>query len=265
MALVAPRSLSPSKVTAFTDCPLAFRFSIIDRLPEPPSPQAVKGTLVHAAMERLFWANPRGRRTPEAGSEALARAWRDLGADEEFLALGLSDDEATAFLADAGILMSNYFLLEDPNAVREVGVELGLEVDVGDMRLRGIIDRLDLNDEGELVVIDYKTGRAPSERFERARLAGVQIYALLCERVLGRPPAEVRLLHLRDPVTITSVPTEQSLRGGRQRAVAVWEAIERACARDDFRPRPGPLCRFCHFQALCPAFGGNASDQPVAC
>ena len=138
MALVAPRSLSPSKVTAFTDCPLAFRFSIIDRLPEPPSPQAVKGTLVHAAMERLFWANPRGTRTPEAGSAALELAWRDLGADEEFLALGLSDDECeTAFLADAGILMSNYFLLEDPNAVREVGVELGLEVDVGDIRAAG--------------------------------------------------------------------------------------------------------------------------------
>ena len=123
--------------------------------------------------------------------------------------------------------------------MRDVAVELGLEIDVADMRLRGIIDRLDLTESGELVVIDYKTGRAPSERFERGRLSGVHIYALLCERVLGRLPVEVRLLHLRDPVAITAVPTEQSLRGHRQRTLAVWQAIERACARDDFRPRPG--------------------------
>ena len=61
-----PRTLSPSKVSSFTDCPLAFRFSIIDRLPEPPSPHALKGTLVHAALEGLFWNHPAGERTRAA-------------------------------------------------------------------------------------------------------------------------------------------------------------------------------------------------------
>ncbi len=60
MALRLPRTLSPSKVSSFTSCPLAFRFSQIERLPEPPSPPAVKGTLVHAALERLFWHHPAG-------------------------------------------------------------------------------------------------------------------------------------------------------------------------------------------------------------
>ncbi len=63
MALDPPRTLTPSKVSAFTSCPLAFRFSQIERRPEPPSPPAVKGTLVHAALERLFWHHPAGKRT----------------------------------------------------------------------------------------------------------------------------------------------------------------------------------------------------------
>jgi hypothetical protein len=54
MPLELPTSLSPSKVSTFTDCALAFRFSSIDKLPEPPSIPATKGTLVHAALERLF-------------------------------------------------------------------------------------------------------------------------------------------------------------------------------------------------------------------
>ncbi|HXQ19506.1 MAG TPA: PD-(D/E)XK nuclease family protein [Acidimicrobiales bacterium] len=258
MALEAPRSLSPSKVSAFTDCPLAFRLSIIDRLPEPPSAPAVKGTLVHATLERLFWDHERGARTPEAARSALDSAWRELQADPEFVGLALTAEEAAVFLADAQVLVDHYFALEDPNAVTTIAVELGLEVDLGTMRLRGIIDRLDRTEDGQLVVVDYKTGRAPSARFEHGKLIGVHIYALLCEAALGRAPVEVKLLHLRDPVSITAVPSEQSMRGQARRTTAVWSAIERACATEDFRPRPSGLCRFCNFQSICPAFAGDA-------
>ena len=151
-------------------------------------------------------------------------------------------------------LVDNYFRLEDPNEARAVGIELGVETLVDGMRLRGIIDRLDVAPDGRLIVVDYKTGRAPSERFERGSMGGVQTYALLCESVLGRPPAEVRLLYLRQPIAISAVASEQSIRGQRRRALAVWTAIERACDAEDFRPNVGPLCDYCTFKPTCPAF-----------
>jgi putative RecB family exonuclease len=261
MALAVPRTLSPSKASAFTDCPLAFRFSIIDRLPEPPSPAAVKGTLVHAALERLFWDHVAGQRTMDAGLSSLAAAWEAIQDDPEFVGLELDAEGAAAFLADAEVLVRNYFRIEDPNEVRTVGVEMGIETSIGGMTLRGIIDRLDVTDDGELVVIDYKTGRAPSAQFERSRLNGVHTYALLCAQVLGRFPSHVKLLYLRDPLAIVATPTEQSVRGHRTRTAAVWTAIERSCEREDFRPRPSGLCRFCNFQELCPAY---AQLQAVA-
>jgi putative RecB family exonuclease len=249
-----PRSLSPSKVTAFTDCPLAFRLAVIDRVPELPSPHAVKGNLVHATLERLFCERPAGARTYDNALCALELAWADLQSDPEFIELALDEPTAVSFFDDAKVLVENYFRIEDPNAVHAVGVELGLETELNGTRLRGIIDRLDLNDDGDLVVIDYKTGRAPSAQFERSRLTGVQTYASLCQRVFGRPPVEVKLLYLRDPVSIVACPTEQSLRANRQKTIAVWSAIERACERDDFQPRPSGLCRHCSFQQLCPAY-----------
>ncbi|HEX2039340.1 MAG TPA: PD-(D/E)XK nuclease family protein [Acidimicrobiales bacterium] len=257
MSLPLPTALSPSKVASFKDCALAFRFSAIDRLPEPPSPWAAKGTLVHRALELLFWEVPAGARTLEAGLAAFERAWGECRVDPEYTELALGDEEAEAFRADAEALVRAYFELEDPDRVRVIGTELRLEAEVGGLRLRGIIDRLELDDDGELVVTDYKTGRAPGERHEHGRLGGVQFYAFLCEQVLGRRPARVQLLHLREPVAIVSMPTEQSLRGLRTRAAAVWSAIERACISDDFRPKPGPLCSFCAFKAYCPAFGGD--------
>jgi putative RecB family exonuclease len=255
MAFDLPRTLTPSKVTAFTNCPQAFQFSVIEHRPEPPSPHAVKGTLVHSALEGLFWNHEATDRSRAAAERELGCAWAALASDPEYVALGLSDDDASAFLADARMLIDNYFRLEDPTTVQAIGVELGVEIEQDGMRLRGIIDRLDIGPDGALTVIDYKTGRAPSERYEQGKMGGIQTYALLCERILGRAPAEVRLLHLRDPVVIAAVPTEQTLRGQQRRTTAVWGAIERACANEDFRPKVGPLCRFCHFKTSCPAFG----------
>jgi putative RecB family exonuclease len=254
MPLEPPRTLTPSKVAAFTSCPLAFRFSQIERRPEPPSPHAVKGTLVHAALERLFWRHAAGQRSRAAAADALSAAWDELQQDPEFVDLALGPEEAAAFLADAERLVSNYFELEDPDDACTVAVELGVETTVDGLRLRGIIDRLDIRPDGSMVVVDYKTGRAPPERYERGSMSGVQTYALLCQSVLGRAPAEVRLLYLRQPMAISTAASEQTIRGQRKRAVAVWSAIERACEGEDFRPHVGPLCAACHFKTVCPAF-----------
>jgi putative RecB family exonuclease len=263
MALRLPSSLSPSKLSAFKDCPLAFRFAAIDRLPEAPSPHSVKGTLVHRALERLFWDHGRGARTPEAARASLRAAWHDMQQDPELESLGLTEIEGAAFVADAESLLDGYFALENPDDIDAVGVELTLEADLGALRLRGIVDRLDVEDDGEFVVVDYKTGRAPSVMQEQQRLAGVQFYALLCEQVLGRRPARVRLMYLRAPVVIEAAPSEQAVRGTRQRTTAVWGAIERACALEDFRPRPSALCNWCSYRALCPVFGGDPGDAVV--
>jgi putative RecB family exonuclease len=256
MAFPVPRSLSPSKVSSFTDCALAFRFSVIDRLPEPPSPAATRGTLVHAALERLHLLPPT-ERTVEAALACLADATVELHDDPEYVGLGLSGDDEAAFHAEAAQLVRNYFRLEDPRTVRAIGLELMLTAEVDGLPLRGIIDRLELDGSGGLVVTDYKTGSAPSTHYERKRLAGVHIYSLLCEELLGRRPTRVQLLFLRDPLAIITEPSDRSTRGTRRTLGAVWQAVERACHREDFRPQPSRLCEWCSFQAYCPAFGGD--------
>jgi putative RecB family exonuclease len=257
MPLPLPTSLSPSKVSSFKDCALAFRFSAIDRLPEPPSPWAVKGTLVHRALELLFWDEPAGQRTLPVALEKLARAHRELQDDEEFIGLALSAEDEAAFVADAETLVRSYFTLEDPNAVTVIGTELLLEANLGSLRMRGIIDRLELDADGGLVVTDYKTGKAPWAAMENTRLGGVHFYAFLCEQVLGRRPVRIQLLHLREPVAISTVPSDQSIRALQVRTRAIWSAVELACEREDFRPKPSRLCDYCAYKAHCPAFGGN--------
>ena len=255
MALPLPRSLSPSKVAAFKDCALAFRFSVIDRLPEPPSPWAAKGTLVHRALELLHCDAPAAR-TLDRALACLAQADEELRAHPDIADLELSEEEMAAFRADADGLVRRYFELEDPTRVNAIGLELLLEAEVGGLRLRGIIDRLDLVD-GELVVTDYKTGKVPGIQHEQSRLGGVHFYAFRCERFFGRRPARIQLLYLSEPVAIVAEPSDQSIRGLERKVGAIWSAVEKACVDDDFRPKPSRLCEWCAFQAYCPAFGGD--------
>lgn len=257
MALPLPTSLSPSKVSSFKDCGLAFRLSVIDRLPEPPSPHAAKGTLVHRALELLMWEEEAADRTVAAALSKLERAVPEVLDDEEYSGLTWEEGERQAFVDDAAVLVENYFRLEDPTQVHAIGTELRMAVDLGTLRLSGIIDRLDLDGDGELVVTDYKTGRAPSANYEQSRLGGVHFYAFLCQQVLGRRPARIQLLHLREPLAISTIPSDQSIQGLQQQTKAIWSAVEQACDREDFRPKPGRLCGYCAYHDLCPAVGGD--------
>jgi putative RecB family exonuclease len=261
-----PTSLSPSRVSSFTSCPLQFRFSSIEKLPDAPGPATTRGSIVHRALELLF-VRPRADRTREALATDMATALDEYQTDPDYVGLQLDDAGAARFERECVALIDKYFAMEDPTKVREIGLELWMEAAVGALTLRGIIDRLDLDDDGELVVTDYKTGRAPSGNFEQKSLAGVHFYSFLCEAVFGKRPAKIRLMYLSSGETIETVPSAQSVRFITTRTTAVWSAVERACTTGDFRPRQSKLCDYCSFKQWCPAFGGTpalAATEAVA-
>ncbi len=261
MPLELPSSLSPSKVSSFSECALAFRFSAIDRLPDPPTVATVKGTLVHSALELLMLRAPEDR-TPATAVDCLDEAGTAIVDDPEFRSLDLDTTGRAAMTDDARRLVERYFTLEDPTSITPIGLELKLDVQLDGLRLRGIIDRLEVDDDGELVVTDYKTGRAPGQNFEQSRLTGVHFYAFLCERVLGRRPAHVQLLYLADPVAIVTVPTEQSVRALERKVRAIWSA-DRTGLRTRRFPSPHvPTVRLLRLPGLLPGLRRGSRGGP---
>jgi len=259
---VVPTSLSPSRVESFLSCPLAFRFSSIEKLPDLPSVATTRGSLVHRALELLF-LEPAAQRTAQALDRSVATAIDEYRTHPDFTLLALDDDQTASFDADCRELAANYLTMEDPTTIRDIGLELRLEAAVGDLTLRGIIDRLELDDDGELIVTDYKTGRAPSPNWERKSLSGLNFYAFLCESIFGKRPAAIRLMYLKSGETITATPTTQSTKFLTTRTSAVYKAVASACERDDFRPRQSALCNYCSYQQWCPEFGGDPSLAAV--
>jgi putative RecB family exonuclease len=259
-------SLSPSRAADFKTCPLLYRFRCVDRIPQLPTLDKVRGTVVHAVLDRLFDLPAPGR-TYDAAAELVEPEWRRL-ADAEPAVAALFDGDAdgtalAGWLASARTMVAGYFALEDPRrlepAAREQLVQTVLD---GGVLLRGYIDRLDVAPTGEVRVVDYKTGGIPREAFEAQALFQLKFYALVLWRTQGSVPRQLRLMYLGDRDTLTYTPDAAELARFERTLLAIWRAVERARATGDFRASPSRLCGWCDHKPLCPAHGGTPPPYP---
>ena len=256
-------SLSPSRAGDFMTCPLLFRFRTIDRLPQAPSPAATRGTVVHAVLERLFDL-PAAQRTVAAAESLLRPEWDRLVEAEPGVAALFDDDAALAtWLDSARALLEAYFSLEDPRRLEPARREEHVQVVLpSGLRLRGIVDRVDVAPSGAVRVVDYKTGRSPREAFEGKALFQMKFYALVLWRTTGVVPTLLQLMYLGDREVLRYAPDEEDLLATQRKLLALWSAIERAVEARDFPPNPSKLCGWCDHQALCPSFGGTVPPFP---
>jgi putative RecB family exonuclease len=262
-------ALSPSRAGDFKTCALKYRFRTIDRLPEEPSPDALRGTVVHKVLEDLFDL-PAADRTPARAEAMVEGAWEQVVALEpEVTALFDAEPEGARpfaeWLDSCRVVLRRYFDLEDPRrlepAAREAYVETLLDSKV---LLRGVVDRLDVAADGAIRVVDYKTGRAAAPGLEGGALFQMRFYALVIWRTRRVLPAMLRLIYLGDGTTVSYVPDEADLRATERQLEALWRAVALAHETGEWLPRRGRHCTWCSFQALCPEFGGTPPPLPGA-
>ena len=258
-------ALSPSRAADFMQCPLLYRFRVIDRLPEPPSSAAARGTLVHSVLERLFDV-PAPERTLEHAASLVGPQWEALLAERPELAELIGDGEEatelTAWLTSATSLVERWFGLEDPTDLEPAERELYLECDLDGLLLRGYVDRLDVAPNGMMRVVDYKTGRSPSVLFEGKALFQRKFYALVLWRLRGVVPSMLQLVYLGNAEIVRYQPDEADLRATERKLKALWQAIVRAAETGDWRPNKTRLCDWCAHRDICPAWGGTPPPIP---
>jgi putative RecB family exonuclease len=249
-------TLSPSRASDFKHCPQLFKFKAIDHIEMPPTVYQARGTTAHLALQRLFDL-PAPERTPERLFDLFRQAWEELK-PAEFSALFADVEEERAWGIESLAILANYFGVEDPTALEPLDRELDMTESLGDMTIRGILDRMEEEDDG-LVITDYKTGKAPPERYAIPAFFALKIYALLIRRRIGRTAVRLRLMYLNGP-TVYEIPvTDPQLDAMERQLEALWDAINRAITRDDFPARPGTLCDWCQYRDLCPAFADETA------
>ena len=246
-----PLRLSPSAVSEYENCPQLYRYRKIDKLPEPPSLDAERGTLVHTVLHDLF-ESASFDRTPEKAIDLLPSRWRAQMAEKPAL-LDMVPNEKE-WLDRAASLVSTYFTLENPQAFEATHRELHLENDFSEnVYLHGYVDRLDVAPTGEVRIVDYKTGKAPKPGWEEKALFQLRVYALLYWKNHGVLPRLLQLIYLGDGKLIKSTPTPSELESTEKTLQRVAQDIFISIEKEYWPTKASRLCDWCYFKSICPA------------
>lgn len=258
-------SCTPSRLAAF-DCPRRYRFAYLDK-PAPargaPWAHNTVGATAHLALHQ-WWLLPRSQRTPDEGAALVERNWQSVG----------FRDEQQSF--DACVRTAEWvrgYLAEEADPRDEpVGVERTVATRTDRLAISGRVDRIDDRD-GELVVVDYKTGRRELTDDDARGSQALALYVLGARRTLRRPCSRVELHHLPTGKVAAFDHTDASLQRHVERAeqtaadiVAATDTLASGADPDDvFPPRPTRGCAWCDFRQHCPEGRAVSPDlQPWA-
>jgi putative RecB family exonuclease len=261
----APRRLftcTPSKLASFEDCPRRYRYAYVDRpTPQkgPPWAHNSLGASVHTALKN-WYSLPRHDRDPAALPRLLRATWVAEGYRDEA-------QQLLAFRRALGWLEA-YVSGLDPDA-EPVGVERVVAARTDALALSGRVDRIDQRGD-ELVIVDYKTGRAEIGDDDARGSRALALYAYAAERVFRRRCRRVELHHLPSGTVAAFEHTDESLSRHLRRAeqtatdiVTAESAVADGVAGDDaFPTTAGSWCSWCDFRRSCPAGASAAPREP---
>lgn len=255
---------TPSKLATYADCPRRYRFAYVDRPAPPKGPPWAHNSLgvsVHSAL-RAWFDQPPGRRTPAIVERLLRATWvRDGYRDEQ--------QERDAF--DRALGWISRYVSELPPQWQPLAVERTVAAKTATLALSGRVDRIDEID-GELVIVDYKTGRSELGPDDARGSRALALYAFAAERVFRRRCRRVELHHLPSGSVAAHVHTDESLERHVRRAeqaAADAAAAERQISEGAdpdvaFPATAGPLCGWCDYRRACPTGSTQPGQEPWA-
>jgi putative RecB family exonuclease len=243
--------LSPSAVSEYENCPQQYKYRKIDKLPEPPSLDAERGTLVHTVLQDLFEI-PAAGRTVDSALDLLPSRWSAQLADKPALLEMVMNEKE--WLDRASSLVKTYFTLENPTTFEATHREMHLENDFDtNVYLHGYVDRLDVAPTGEVRIVDYKTGKSPKPGWEEKALFQLRVYALLYWKNNGVLPRLLQLIYLGDGKLVKSNPTMAELEATEKVLRRVAKDIFISTEKEYWPPKTSRLCDWCYFKSICPA------------
>jgi putative RecB family exonuclease len=255
---------TPSKLAAFEDCPRRYRFGYLDRPPPPKGPPWAHNSLgasVHTALRNWF-ALPASRREVAALPRLLKATWVGEGYRDE-------TQQRDWFRRSLGWL--ERYLPGLDRTAEPLGVERVVGARTSVLALSGRVDRIDAR-AGEVVIVDYKTGRAGLGADDARGSRALALYAYAAERVFRRPARAVELHHLPTGTVAAHRHTEESIARHLSRSedtardiVAAERAMAGGAQPDEAFPAlPGPRCGWCDFRRACPAGVQVPAREPWA-
>lgn len=261
-----PAYFSYTQLAAFKNCPYQYRFSHILKVPRRSKHTFSFGQTMHNTLQKVFQI------TGEKRGPGQANLF-DKGEDSKtkLKKINITWDEIKSIYEDSWIdewyesekqkceykklgkdsLKVFYEKFKD-NWPNTVGLEQGVNLKVSGYRIFGKIDRVDESANGEIIIVDYKTGKPKSkDKISAEDKEQLLIYQLAVEQAMEKKIANLQFYYLNDNSEINFIGKDKELRNMEEKILDRINAIKKAVEDNNFPAKPGPLCKFCDFNGIC--------------
>ncbi|OGF61163.1 hypothetical protein A2662_03350 [Candidatus Giovannonibacteria bacterium RIFCSPHIGHO2_01_FULL_45_33] len=265
---------SYSALDTFKQCPQKFKFQVIDKIKAPKSVEAVFGTAVHAALKFMFSHDPIFPTLDQILAD-FEESWRSSSVK---VSPELAPALKTTYEESGKSLLKNFYKKNQPWNFSVVDTESRFEVlltaeDGKTHVLAGIIDRIDKLADGEYEIIDYKTNRKLPSQASVDVNAQMSIYHMaLTKKWPHIDPQKIKLslYFLKHSEKLSSARAAESISATTESVLNTIREIEKRTAENNFPPNPSPLCDYCFYKPMCPAWkhlykktGAPAPDESM--
>ncbi len=261
---IKPMAFSYSKLSLYEECSLKYKFRYIDKFPEEPKFYFALGNSVHNAMEFMYKVSAPPFPDLKDVLKELKREW----SMKNWMQKGYNSiaHEKKDYQKAIDMLEAYY---EKHHKIFKVPflLEYRTNVEVDGLKVIIIVDKINYLGNGEIEIIDYKTGKNVSRSTDQVRL-----YQKICEldprlkeKIYQRYGDRVQNVKVRS-MEYYYVPGLREImfdRGQDADIQSLWERVLKAAdgiRAEEFKPNPGELqCKFCDYKAHCPIFNNNKS------
>jgi DNA helicase-2/ATP-dependent DNA helicase PcrA len=176
--------------------------------------------------------------------EHFAQIWKGAG---------FEDDYQEQAYKKAGIEQLRAFVSRHDNvATLPLAAEANFTLDLGDVALVGRIDQINPLPDDTVELVDYKTGRPPSQK-DADKSLQLSVYALAARDQMHLNPTRLTFYSLTNNEAVRTVRTPKSL----DLVISEVRDVAAQIRKQVFLPKPGFACKHCDYELICTAHEGT--------
>ncbi len=251
-----PKNISFTQITAFSNCPLQYKYAHILRIPVFGRYQMSFGKSMHNTLEQFtkeyidfqsveqvsMFENVKQCQTLPSLAKMI-ELYESSWIDEWYPDSQIREEY---FKKGKDILNEYYRIIEKTNP-HIAFLEKNFTLKISDASMKGRIDRIDkISDEYE--IIDYKTGN-PKDKLGWDEKKQLILYTMACEQCFdpGLKIKKCTYHYFENNSFISFEPTNKD----KQKLIdEILESVEKI-KNSDFNATPGFHCQFCDFKDIC--------------